>query len=119
MEITPDNGLTWERTPALNDKETGAIQPTILLHPGGKIQMLCRSTAIRFYLHGLMITDGPGVNLTSTYLPNPNSGIDAVTLKDGRQLLVYNHLTKGRNILNVAVSDDGKEWKAAFFLKMI
>ena len=46
MEITSDNGLTWERTPALNNKETGAIQPTLLMHHGGKIQMLCRSTGI-------------------------------------------------------------------------
>ena len=55
--------------------------------------------------------------LTSTGLPNPNSGIDAVTLKNGRQLLVYNHLTKGRNILNVAVSDDGIDWKAGVLLE--
>ncbi len=52
-------------------------------------------------------------DLTSTGLPNPNSGIDAVTLKDGRFLLVYNHIFKGRNLLNISVSDDGITWKAA------
>lgn len=49
-------------------------------------------------------------------LPNPNSGIEAVTLADGRHLLVYNHLGSGdsgwgrRGLLNLAISDDGLEW---------
>jgi predicted neuraminidase len=57
--------------------------------------------------------------LEATKVPNPNSGTDAVTLNDGRQLLVYNHSappperpTKGvRYPLDVAVSRDGLEWK--------
>mgnify|MGYP003648643097 FL=1 len=54
--------------------------------------------------------------MKATTLPNPNSGTDAVTLADGRQLLIYNHSTKegkepkGRNMLNLAISDDGKNW---------
>jgi predicted neuraminidase len=40
-----------------------------------------------------------------------------VTLKDGRQLLVYNHTPDGRSPLNVAVSNDGKIWKAALVLE--
>ncbi len=50
-------------------------------------------------------------------LPNPNSGIDAVMLRDGRSLLVYNHTTNGRSPLNVAVSRDGKVWDAALVLE--
>ena len=55
--------------------------------------------------------------LALTELPNPNSGIDAVTLRDGRQLLVYNHTTDGRSPLNVAVSRDGRSWEAALVLE--
>jgi predicted neuraminidase len=117
MEFTTDNGLSWARTAAINDKQTGAIQPTILIHRGSMIQMLCRSTS-SWILSSWSEDNGHTWNaLTSAGLPNPNSGIDAVSLKDGRQLVVYNHLTKGRNILNVAVSEDGREWKAAAILE--
>jgi alpha-L-rhamnosidase len=42
-----------------------------------------------------------------------------VTLADGRHLLVYNHNPnyKGRSPLNVAISDDGKNWQAALVLE--
>ena len=61
--------------------------------------------------------------MTLTPLPNPDSGTDAVTLRDGRQLLVYNHNVrtgsnnKGRSPLNVAISPDGKNWFAALVLE--
>ncbi|MEI6050086.1 MAG: sialidase family protein [Bacteroidota bacterium] len=117
MEITTDNGLSWERTPALNDKHTGVIQPTLLVHPAGKIQMLCRSTGSYILTSWSEDNGRTWSKLTSSGLPNPNSGIDAVTLENGKQLLVYNHLIKGRYMLNVAVSEDGREWKAAVLLE--
>jgi predicted neuraminidase len=46
-----------------------------------------------------------------TELPNPNAGLDGVTLKDGRHVLVYNHATRGRTPLNVAISRDGNNWQ--------
>ena len=52
--------------------------------------------------------------MAASPLPNPNAGTDAVTLADGRQLIVYNHTVRGtifpanRTMLNVAVSTDGK-----------
>jgi predicted neuraminidase len=52
-----------------------------------------------------------------TELPNPNSGIDAVMLEDGRALLVYNHTTSGRGTLNVAISPDGRRWLASAVLE--
>jgi predicted neuraminidase len=56
-------------------------------------------------------------------LPNPNSGIDAVSLKDGRHLLIYNHTVRnhgqphGRNMINLAVTDDGEHWQAAMVVE--
>jgi predicted neuraminidase len=43
-------------------------------------------------------------------LPNPNSGIDVVRLKDGRIVMIYNHTDRGRTPLNLAVSKDGDRW---------
>ncbi len=117
MEFTPDLGQTWERTAALNEKTTGVIQPTIISHRGGKIQMLCRSTSSKILTSESIDNGYSWSPLTETDLPNPNSGIDAVTLKDGRHLLVYNHLSKGRNMLNIAVSEDGIKWQAAALLE--
>ena len=55
-------------------------------------------------------------------LTNPNSGTDAVTLKNGRQILVYNHIIPSetwgsRSKLNMAVSKDGIKWSAAALLE--
>ena len=59
--------------------------------------------------------------LTAIDLPNPNSGTDAVTLRDGRQLLVYNHSghraneAKGnRYPLDLAISNDGITWQRIY-----
>jgi predicted neuraminidase len=117
MEITPDLGDSWERTGFLNVKETGAIQPSILFHPGGKLQLLCRSRSSAILSAWSDDNGRTWTEPVSANLPNPNSGTDAVTLNDGRHILVYNHITKGRHILNVAVSNDGKKWSAAALLE--
>ena len=117
MEFTSDKGITWDRTGALNERKTGAIQPAILVHPGGRLQLLCRSQVSKILTSWSEDNGQTWSELVPTDLPNPNSGIDAVTLKDGRHLLVYNHVTKGRNSLNIAISDDGISWKAAVLLE--
>jgi arylsulfatase A len=47
-----------------------------------------------------------------TSIPNPGASIEAVALRDGTWLLVYNDLEKGRHSLAVSMSDDeGTSWK--------
>jgi hypothetical protein len=41
----------------------------------------------------------------------PHSGIDAVTLRDGRVVLIHNDTTKGRTPLNLAVTKDGERFQ--------
>ena len=50
-------------------------------------------------------------------LPNSSTGTDAVTLKDGRHVLIYNHTPTGRSPLNVGVTTDGKIWKQVAVLE--
>lgn len=124
FEVTRDGGETWEVVGPINDgKEFGAIQPSILTYTDGRMQILCRSQ--QKVLTQSWSRDGGKTwgKMTATSLPNPNAGTDAVTLHDGRQLLVYNHTTRGggfpsgRNMLNVALSGDGTTWTPVFTLE--
>ena len=118
FERIVDSGKSWEFIPPINDgKEFGAIQPTLLKYRDGRVQALCRSKQDRII--ETWSNDGGKTwsKMAAISLPNPNSGIDGVTLVDGRQLLVYNHTTDGRSPLNIAVSEDGKVWKAALVLE--
>jgi predicted neuraminidase len=38
-------------------------------------------------------------------------------MKDGRHALIYNHTAKGRTPLNLAISEDGINWRAALLLE--
>lgn len=112
MEFTRDGGKTWSRTGPLNDGvTTSAIQPSILFLPDGRLQLVCRSEN-GFILQAFSSDLGrTWTALEPSTLVNPNSGIDAVTLKDGRHVIVYNPVKKGRSPINVAISSDGKTWK--------
>jgi len=125
FEASNNFGKTWQMIGPINDgKGMKAIQPSILQHKDGKLQILCRSqnrAILTSWSADMGKTWSP---LEKTNLPNNNSGTDAVTLKDGRQLLVYNHVLppgtaiKGaRTPLNVAISNDGKTWYAALILE--
>jgi predicted neuraminidase len=125
FEITPDFGKTWKQvTVAKGPDSLEGIQPSILKHKDGRLQILARSrnrAVLESWSRDQGMTWTP---LAKTSLPGNNSGTDAVTMKDGRQVLVYNHvlppgkLAKGaRTPLNVSVSKDGKTWYAALILE--
>jgi len=120
FERTTDTGLTWTAAfpPGSADgRPIEAIQPSILVHPSGKLQALGRTRSQRVFETWSEDGGRTWTPISLTSLPNPNSGIDAVTLRDGRHLIVYNHTTQGRSPLNVAVSRDGSTWDAALVLE--
>jgi predicted neuraminidase len=113
MESTRSFGQFWSRTSAVNSAlEYGAIQPAILAYPGGRLQILCRTKQRKITECWSDDRGQTWSRMAATELPNPNSGIDAVSLRDGRALLIYNHTSYGRGVLNAAISPDGKRWYA-------
>jgi predicted neuraminidase len=118
LERTSDLGKTWTKTDALNrTKDFGAIQPAILMHPNNRLQALSRTQQGR--ISEIWSEDGGKTwgPMKATELPNPNSGIDVVTLADGRHLLVYNPTTRERSPISIALSKDGKAWQKMFDLE--
>lgn len=129
MEYSDDMGHTWHSTGFL-PSDSGymtadttrlqpiyAIQPSVLVHPDGRLQILCRTR--NSYLATSWSEDNGTTwsPLTLSSVPNNNSGTDAVTMADSRHALVYNDFAtlpgtpKGpRTPLNVAVSDNGLDW---------
>ena len=125
FEFTKDQGQTWQRIPAINTGEDhGAIQPTMLRHADGRIQALLRNRDGGGQILSTTSSDNgqTWTDFESTSLPNPNSGIDGVTLQDGRHLLIYNHTKRfgteprGREMVNIGLSSDGITWQAAALL---
>ncbi|WP_229668730.1 sialidase family protein [Edaphobacter acidisoli] len=90
----------------------GIIQPSIVSLGGRHLRMYARSQTIA---SKIAVADSIDNGLTWTQarfldLPNNNSGIDAVRLKDGRIVLIFNDTTRGRSPLNLAVSRDGEHF---------
>ncbi len=118
FELTPDFGETWECVGPVEDhRALAAIQPALLSYPDGSLQALCRTR--KKVIAATRSLDGGRTwsELAPLSLPNPNSGIDAVTLRDDRHLLVYNHTSRRRSPLNVAVSVDGSHWENVLTLE--
>jgi len=119
FERSVDGGSTWDVIGPVNDGRTiGAIQPSLLDLGNGKLLAVGRTRdSKRIYR-----IESPDGGLTwgemgLLDLPNPNSGTDAVTLADGRHLLVYNHSETARSPLNIAISSDGRRWNTVITLE--
>lgn len=118
FEWTPDAGRTWARTGDLNDgRSFGLIQPALLQTGGEGVIALMRSNAGRIYEARTADGGRTWTRPVPLELPNPNSGIDAVTLRDGWHLLVFNPSTSSRSPLSVALSKDGRTWKTIMDLE--
>ncbi len=148
FEITEDMGKTWRKVGPLDaemsvptqlrkpgasfveDMESGtaiegegakpiyAIQPCLLKLSDGRLEMLCRTRNAKTGVSWSSDKGDTWSKLSLLELENNQSGIDAVTLRDGRHVVAYNDFEtlpgtpKGaRTPLSLAISDDGIHWR--------
>lgn len=125
IERSSDNGRSWTRIgpiaapssiasrPPEPGKPHGIIQPSLIDMGDRHIRLYARSTKnIGRICQSDSFDNGLSWSaVTATSLPNPNSGIDAVRLRDNRLVMIYNNTTSGRTPLNLAVSDTGQQWR--------
>ena len=113
IERSTGNGATFTRIGPITVAGKGIIQPSVIALSATHLRFYARSDAAT---KKICIADSydRGVTWTQAHaldLPNPNSGIDAVALRDGRIVLVFNNSDSGRTPLNLAVGTDGEHFR--------
>ena len=120
IERSVDQGRTFTRIgpiafdAAAPAHEThGLIQPSVVRLGPRHLRLYARSTRS---IGKICVADSFDDGLTWTVahaldVLNPNSGIDAVALRDGRVVLVYNDSDSKRTPLNLAISSDGEHFR--------
>jgi predicted neuraminidase len=91
----------------------GIIQPSVISMGGKHLRFYARSKTLA---SRIVVSDSMDEGMTWSTpryldLPNNNSGLDAVRLKDGRVVMIFNDTTRGRSPLNLAVSTDGDHFR--------
>jgi predicted neuraminidase len=126
VERSQNDGRSWERVGPIDKGPWNleAIQGSVLFHPDRRLQMVGRTRSGVVFSTWSTDAGGTWSPLEPLGLPNPNAGTDALTLKDGRHLIVYNDAAplpgsrSGRRYpLVVALSSDGVCWNKAAVLE--
>ena len=114
VDRSDDDGRTWTASPVFEmpDQKAGVIQPTLWVAPDGRVRAYLRSTTGHVWETESADDGVTWAPARETKLPNNNSGIDAVTLRDGRHLLIGNlHGNDARRSpITIAISNDGDSW---------
>jgi len=126
IERSTDRGRTWQVGARIaSPMHIEAIQPSILSHRDGRLELIARTRQGALAMSWSRDDGRSWSPLAAIDLPNPNAGTDAVTLRDGRQLVVYNHSAHApdrpgdgpRWPLNIGLSDDGIRWRNVLTLE--
>ncbi len=120
FEYSDDNGTTWKRTDFVEaDSGVQAIQPSIMQLSDGTLAAVARTRSEHI---GITYSKDNGITWSKLQLidtPNNNSGLDAVTLRDGRHVMICNEkpiphgIKSGKGVrtpLSLLISDDGVKW---------
>ncbi|WP_238481066.1 sialidase family protein [Dyella telluris] len=123
VERSADDGRTWVAGDDMASDGIDAIQPSLLPMKDGTIEAMGRTRQGKLFWTQSADEGRHWSPLQLLDTDNPNAGIDAVALKDGRYLLVYNPTQPGpqwfdgRGTLAVALSGDGRHWSRVLTLE--
>lgn len=140
FELSDDKGETWNyvgpiaaeqkiQTENMLDSVPVAmpiqcIQPSILQLPDGQLEAIGRTRNGQLAYTYSKDNGSSWSKVRLSELPNNNSGTDALTLKDGRHVIVYNDSKAQpgqsggpRTPLCLAISEDGKHWNKLLTLE--
>ena len=119
VAISNDNGDTWK--PSLPIVGRGNIQPALLQKKDRTVVAYMRDNGDTPQRIIVSTSEDNGYTWSvsrKTGIPNPGSSVEAIALKNGQWLMVYNDLEDGRNRLAVSLSDDeGATWKWKRYLE--
>jgi predicted neuraminidase len=112
IDVSVDKGHASAGVHLLKKKTVGIIQPTIVQIDSIHLRLYARSKSRS---ERIAASDSFDAGLTWSVphfidLPNPNAGIDAVRLRDGRIVLAFNNSNQLRTPLNLAVSADAEHF---------
>ena len=131
---TPVKDLNWKYVPVESSEAIktddnklhpiDCIQPSILKLKDGRLQVTMRTHNAHIATSFSSDNGDTWTPVTLLNIENNQSGTDAVTLQDGRHVLIYNNFEtlpmtpKGvRTPCSIALSDDGTNWQHVLTLE--
>ena len=113
MGISDDGGYTWTASEPIVGY--GGIQPSVVRKKDGSLVAYLRDNGPPPKRAQISYSKDDGVSWTlakDTEILNPGVSLEAIALRNGEWIMVYNDLEQGRYSLVAAVSDDeGATWK--------
>jgi predicted neuraminidase len=120
MAITDDSGETWRFSEPLVGP--GNIQASIAKKTNGTLVAYMRDNGPPPKRLHLSTSADNGLTwspVRDSEMPNPGSGADIVTMKNGHWALAYNDTEEGRHSLAISIStDEGKSWEYTRHLEL-
>jgi predicted neuraminidase len=111
--ISDDGGNTWTASEPIVGY--GNIQPSLVRRRDGTLVAYMRDNGPAPKRIHTSVSRDNGMTWTpavDTDFPNPGASVEAISLRDGSWLIVYNDLESGRHSLAVSLSEDeGRTWK--------
>lgn len=113
MGISDDGGATWFASEPIVG--LGCIQPSVVRQKDGTLVAYLRDNGPPPKRIHRSVSKDDGMTWTpaeDTEFPNPGASIEAISLRDGRWVIVYNDRERGRDSLVISLSEDeGSTWK--------